>query len=286
MKKETKLVPLKFMSKAQEPFMPVDKGFGYYGLLMETEDRELVQCHECGELFSRLPAHLKSAHGISTREYKEKYELNYETALQASFISEKQSIGGEFRYKLLHGKLNNSEIKAYALKQAEIYRKNKMKRKKFRHTIEMMNKFGTCPAQIEERFTKLVDRYGRALSYTEMIQEDRSLLAALVKRYRSYTNTLVYFGLKGKAQKGHFKWNRKKIQFALKQFVKEKRRLPNARDTKKEALPDYMTIVKYFDNNWYKAKQFAFDYLRKIDEPASNAYDDNLNRISLGYKIT
>lgn len=286
--KNTKLIPCKFMQKAQEPFMQVPKGYGYYGVLMETEDRNYVQCHECGELFVSLPSHIRHTHKLTAREYKEKYELNYGTALQSSFTSEKQSIGGEFMYKLNKGiKLSNKEIKKYALKKRnELRRLSKRDKSRFRHTVEMMNKFGTCPDQIQERFTKLVDKYGGAPSYTDMIKEDWALLSSLSKRYNGYTNALVYFGLRGKAMRGHQNWNKKMIELALKKFVDEKRRLPNPRDTKVGPLPDYMTIRKYF-KDWWKAKRYSFEYLTKIDPMSANAYDDkNLRRISLNFRIT
>lgn len=54
-------------------------------------DGERVQCHWCGKWYKRLIGHLKPAHGISAREYKEHYGLNRGTPLEATELTKTRS---------------------------------------------------------------------------------------------------------------------------------------------------------------------------------------------------
>jgi hypothetical protein len=63
----------------KEPFMKVENGHGYFGVLLQDETRERVQCHSCGEWHKRLTNwHVKRCANMTITEYKKKYHLNIE----------------------------------------------------------------------------------------------------------------------------------------------------------------------------------------------------------------
>lgn len=248
--------------KVQAPFMPVSQGHGYLGTLLYDENEDKIQCHECGDWFERLAPHLQSDHLLKARDYKEKYELNYTTALQIPSVSRKQSIRSEFMHRLNFETVGKEEIKQ---KMRDMQRKGVLSRKRrnFRFTVEMMNKYGSCPKQIEERFVNIIEKLGHTPSFDELRKEDHSLLSVLYRRFKSYRNALAYFGLKGKRRFSHKEYGRKNIKLALEKFVDEERRLPNPQDTKTGFLPDYETVRKYFGGSWIKARAYAYKILKE-----------------------
>lgn len=72
-----------FIGFAKEPLMQNENGIGYQGVKIQTDNRELIQCYECGMWLSRINSrHLKRCSNlVNTKQYKEKYGLNYKTAL-------------------------------------------------------------------------------------------------------------------------------------------------------------------------------------------------------------
>ena len=71
------------VSRAGQPV-----GAGVYGRVEETPDGRLV-CHECGEAYLSLAAHILLAHGLSAAEYREVYEIPRTTRLVAARIRER-----------------------------------------------------------------------------------------------------------------------------------------------------------------------------------------------------
>jgi len=60
-------------------------GYGRYGVMDRDEDS--VLCHECGERFESVGAHLKSAHGMTAREYRDRHGIPRTTPLVCERIS-------------------------------------------------------------------------------------------------------------------------------------------------------------------------------------------------------
>lgn len=271
--------------KIVAPYMPAPKGnFGFLGTLLYDDVEDKIQCHECGEWYKSVSAHI-SFHGLRAREYKEKFELNYGTALNIPSLGESHSIRAEFFNKLNFGKISKKEIKARAKKMSKLSNEVKKARReqgvKTRWTIEMMNRYGSCPRQVEERFTTIVDELGHTPTWDEMHAKDAALLAILHRRFKGYGNALEYFGLKGKRRFYIANYGRASIEMALKKFIDDNKRLPNPKDTKMGFLPDYTTISRYFDGGWNEAKRWCFEYLEKKYKKESRVYDEKLRRISI-----
>lgn len=147
----------------KEPLRKIEKakGYGFYGTVALSPDRELVQCHICGNLFPNVGAHLHR-HRVSATKYKEMYGLNSTTALIGDGIREamqKKAVkmfDGTLPAHLVeyNKKVQNGEIKHKA------HGKNTM-------TLEVRNKLGLCPEQVLERIQALKDTLGHVPSLDE-----------------------------------------------------------------------------------------------------------------------
>lgn len=139
--------------KYKEPFMPFESGYGYEGVLMLDGDKDVIQCHFCGEWFATLQHHLKKEHNMGVSEYKDKVGLAQTTAL----ISE------GFRATLIA----NGDALAKRMKNLRSPHKRSQKTKDKisaglkKHTRETQNITGTCPAQLIARLRAKHDELGR-----------------------------------------------------------------------------------------------------------------------------
>lgn len=268
---------------AKEPLMASPSGIGYLGVLLYDDVEDKVQCSECGQWYKTLGIHLRD-HKITAREYKEKYELNYGTALAIPSISDAKSVRHEFMWKLNNEDLTPEEIHKAAVKRGMAGGKksadNMRRRGKMRLTVEMMNRFGTCPKQLEERFIQAVEKIGHTPSWDELYTYDASLLATLFKRFKGYTNALTYFGLKGKRRVISANYTVEEIEGCIEKFVNDYKRLPNPKDTKLGYLPDYMTVVRHM-GSWKQAKEYAYEILKKEYPHEATVYDKDLRRIAI-----
>lgn len=270
--------------KVREPLIqiPPEEGFGYKGVVLVDDVTGHLQCHVCGELFSDLSNHVRK-HKISSREYKEKFDLNYSTALKSEQFLQNQSHRMSYLHKLLYTDMTTEQISEIARKRGrlgaaanrKIAKERRKKKLEYRYTLEMKNRFGTCPAQIEERFTRIVENLGRAPTFDELKEIDHSLLSVLFRRFKSYSNALVYFGHSPKKKKGLTTYGIKAITLAIKEFVKKNKRLPTPRDTKTSFLPDYDTLVKYF-GSWEAVKNVAMLSLKRYAPRFVHLYDSRM----------
>lgn len=71
------------------PRVGAPSGFGRYGYL--DGDDSTIMCHECGQLFSSLGAHLSSQHGLTAREYKVRHGLPLGKGLISPALHRSQS---------------------------------------------------------------------------------------------------------------------------------------------------------------------------------------------------
>ena len=280
-----------YPEKVTPPYMSVKEGYGYFGTMLYSETEDKVQCHICGELFNDVGRHIIPAHKIKPSEYREKFSLNTSSILSTPTVSEKRSLRAEFNNNLLYGELTSEEVTKLAKERAELSKQARKKMKyKQRWTVEMMNRYGSCPQQIEERFARVVEENeGIAPSWDELYAKDASLLAILCKRFKGYSNALIYFGFKTKNRLPIYQKSKKLRSLAeygheaiielIEKFVDKHQRLPNPKDTKIGLLPDYDTIRKYFDGDWYKMKEFAWRRLALTNPERANDYDEKFRRI-------
>ncbi len=135
------IVPL---YKATPPYTRNMTGFGYLGVIMWNDKKNLIQCHVCGNWMKSLSHHISRIHHIKTKEYRKEYGLLVTTPLSTPEIHEQKSkMSSNNYYKYLHGVLVNHS-------QHRGGRKIKTMR------AQELNRKGNCPLQIEDRVRKLM----------------------------------------------------------------------------------------------------------------------------------
>ena len=86
-----------YKDEIHEPYMENDNGIGIKGGVLYNDLEDKIQCSECGEWFRFLGGHTPSAHKITAREYKDKYELPQNIPLCTPKISFQRSQEAETR---------------------------------------------------------------------------------------------------------------------------------------------------------------------------------------------
>lgn len=176
---EHELAPSGFVRlyRYKEPFMPVEKGFGYQGVLLMDGSGKTVQCHICGEWMAYIGfRHLKS-HQTNANQYKDRFGLDQTTAL----VSE------EHRKKLL----NHVPPKAKPWSDRTEKEKEAIRAKARatwdRLSREKQNQRGTCPAQLVDRLRKKKEELGREPMRKEIVSwvpTLESVFGSLAEAYR------------------------------------------------------------------------------------------------------
>lgn len=184
-----------YVGVAKSPLMPVKKGFGYMGVLMQDSEREKVQCHHCGIWMKKISTfHTMKCLKIDMREYKKKYGL----FLSKGLVSDKTSLA--LTKNCLKGLLSAEKMEARFGQKNNIQGRNGWDYS----SIQKMNRLGTCPLQMKQRLYEFI------LSNRELPSQGnrgRSIYKILTKRYGRWGRALKEHGLPFLARKGtNMKW--------------------------------------------------------------------------------
>ncbi|MCP3684685.1 MAG: MucR family transcriptional regulator [bacterium] len=179
-----------YIGLAKEPLMKTESGIGFQGVKLQSENRELIQCNECGKWCKILTVkHLKE-HGMTLVEYKKKYGFNKRTAL----CSDEQSrIRSARIIDTIHGIPNTPP-------QRELMKLREGKQKKT-SSIEEQNNLGTCPLQLKTAFINHINRFRKiptGLSHHDGYVQ----LPTVIRRFGSLNNALKEWGLPTKHKMG------------------------------------------------------------------------------------
>lgn len=122
----------------KEPFMPAaDNGHGFQGVLIQNDDRDLIQCHTCGVWMSFINGnHLISCSGMTSYQYKEKYGFNIKFGL----VSDELAL-----------QLTKNVMRTNRTRSRVVIPKSTDRRRRSRSSVQYQNSVGTCPLQIKER---------------------------------------------------------------------------------------------------------------------------------------
>ena len=91
-----------------EPF------FGELGVLAESEDGELVQCHICGCWYRSVGHHAYHSHSLSAAQYREKFGFNRGKSLASKiYIALAREKSGAYLRKNFSGKFSELLKKGY-----------------------------------------------------------------------------------------------------------------------------------------------------------------------------
>lgn len=150
----------------KEPFRPVEDGYGYYGTLTVDESETFVQCHVCGFFFKWLPSHLRE-HGLTGREYKDKYGLMLKTTLLTESANKEWSQKRMYNYTPGHRKQAQ-----YAVALATASRTSgDSAGKSGKLALEYYNKFGLCPDQVIDKYLTLKQKLGKDPTFKQIARE-------------------------------------------------------------------------------------------------------------------
>ena len=151
----------------KEPLTKVSKGHGYYGVLLQSEDGQYIQCHVCGKLFKHMSGHLKT-HKLNTKEYRKKFKISLMTALSSESMRWNLK---RATMKWFHN-LSEDEKIEYRRKNNERLRAALKKRGKGqpKKSLEGYNKDGTCPDQLLQKIKDVAKELEKTPSLREFVK--------------------------------------------------------------------------------------------------------------------
>lgn len=231
----------------KEPLKPIpkNKGFGYYGTVALTDDKEFVQCHICGNLFANVGMHL-TLHKVNARTYKDTYGLAQMTAL----ISEPERRRLQERsVNKMGGKLPD-HLKEYNHKvQQGLIKHNGNKSKdgvnRGGWSLEKRNIEGKCPEQVLEKIRELADKLGTTPSYDEFIREyNYQFMGAIKFQHNTWTDAVHKLGMKTKDELR--RPDKDSLIQELQDFQKQYGRIPMTSDFNRGLLRDRGVFIRIF----------------------------------------
>lgn len=189
-----------FVGVAKSPLMPAKKGYGYLGVLLQTDNRTLVMCHECGKWMRYInKTHLES-HGLDKKQYCKKYGLFITNGLLSDEMSQSQAERG--RQNILKLNRENPEYAQQIRAEAGRRRKGQLRSQTGSDTVEYKNRYNTCERQIGYRLIEWVKKYKDLPSRSNKKGDGASISKVLFRRYGSVNNGFQHYGLPVRYRKG------------------------------------------------------------------------------------
>jgi hypothetical protein len=240
----------------KQPLKAVEDGFGYLGTLAQTEDKQLVQCHICGELCANLGIHAYFRHGMKALEYRTKFQLGRTTPLCSDAWSEKCKQSKIKMWEALSGA--EKEARRELMRQAQ----QKTKRVGNPRSLESLNKDGMCPDQLIEKIQDLEKKLNHSPSHAEFVTEyGGKYTGAITRTFGTWNGAKKMAGLlpcKSGSKVPHNKsrYSNDVLLEFLRTAYKEKGVVPTYSDWKKGFLPSYYLYQHRF-GSIVKARQLA-----------------------------
>lgn len=182
--------------KGIPPFMKYEKGFGYYGVLLEKEETGELQCHLCGHTCLNIAQHLRHKHqNITAKDYRIETGLSLTTPLMSE--STRKKIKNNFLN--LTEKKQAQIIKRLQRLNKELH-KNYKKQRTSKASLEVNNKYGTCPEQVKSQFISIYNQLGRIPNRNELSHKLRYIIE---DRFGSYEEAVVAWGISRQEYKEH-----------------------------------------------------------------------------------
>lgn len=270
---KVKIIPYKdtflTLMNYKEPLKTIEGGFGYHGCLLSTQDGTKVQCAICGGLYSELSKHLTAKHKMTSREYKEKFGLAYQTSLISEDIREKR--------KQVTLRWIKEMEKKHGMSWREILIKNSKKGNENRGKgrfqpkiqLETKNKRGTCPDQLLDRVKKMAEELGHTPSKKEFIDATgtQRYVHLIYTTFGSWTKALEMLGMQPKDNKGNKserglgrnEYTDEYLLEMLDTFYKTNNKIPTETDCRRGLLPASDVFRRHF-GSLPKARELAGIY--------------------------
>jgi hypothetical protein len=171
---------------AKRPLMKNEEWFWYKWVILQSENRALIQCNECGDWYKLIPtSHLKT-HWLTRDEYKLKYWLNKTQALVSDTYS---MFYAENIIKVIpKNKINRPSNSFENYKRTRPVKYN---------TEQMKNNKWTCDLQLKTRFIDYLIWHHRYPPY------NKYSYSSLKDRFWNINNALKEYWLPTREQKWH-----------------------------------------------------------------------------------
>lgn len=254
---EQKIDGFKPIYKGIPPFMSFDKGFGFYGVLLEQEETGKLQCHLCGKCVFSIAKHLYHRHKqYSAKDYRIETGLNLTTPI----VSEKTR-------KLIKNNFLNLDVK----KQQEVIsrlrnlnkklHKNPKRQRESKASLQLNNSYGTCPEQVKSQFYEIYFKLKRIPKWSELTGKLRYIIES---RFGAYEEALVSWGIPRKEYREHVlngqenarkvreskdyfpKYSKKDVEDQYIGFFELKKRLPTWGEVKMYGMAGRIPFYRVF----------------------------------------
>lgn len=169
--------------KSIPPFMAIDNGFGFQGVVMYDDAEDKVQCHICGAWFGNLGQHVKRAHDIECDEYKINHGLSLRTAMCSKKISAAHRKSGLRLYASKASGLIRASKKNK--KRRRLMAMNQVNRQKPNTSIQSKNARALCDLQIRARYEVVKKIAGRVPVHSDFKKHDPKLYGTCLMRFGS-----------------------------------------------------------------------------------------------------
>ncbi|MES2224173.1 MAG: hypothetical protein V4469_04550 [Patescibacteria group bacterium] len=236
----------------KEPLKPITKGYGYYGVILSNKDGSAIQCHICGEMKSSLSTHIRNVHRMVIRDYKEKFQLAYKTALISEVLRTKLKVR-TVNWLNSMSLEQREAYKADAKKRFMIWQKKDfLKRKQPKHTLETKNKRGTCPDQLIAKIQEVGKAVGHSPSKEEFIDywKSQKFVHIIYKTFGSWNKAKEMAGYDNlSTNKKGGRWHiyeKDELLEYLKIFYQENGRAPTGTDCRRGLVPDGGIYKRHF----------------------------------------
>lgn len=244
--------------KGVPPFMKYEDGYGFYGVLLEEEATGKLQCHLCGETVLSISTHIRHKHkNITAREYRIKTGLSLTTPLVSE--STRKKIKNNFLN--LTAEKREEIINRLRGLNKKLHTEKTKKQREAKASIQVNNRYGTCPEQVKSQFWELYTKLNRLPNWTELSGRLRYIIET---RFGSYEEAIVVWGVPreeyrehitnakinaqtARAEQDYFpKFTREEVIKAYQDFFKLKKRLPTWGEVKLNGLPGRVPFNRVF----------------------------------------
>ena len=235
----------------KEPLTPIKNGYGYYGTVGYSKNKELVQCHECGLGYRSLSSHIP-AHKMTATDYREKYKLAGSTKLIGEAtrellvdVYERQKHKFVANLKRVHTKAITGSIEHNKSRIGTVI------------SLETRNKRGNCPDQLLDMIRKLKEELGRMPSVKDFqAKYDTKHTGTIYYTFGSWVKACEMAGLKSYKQERAERYNDDKLIEYLQLFYRQHGKTPRSSDMHRGILPSPNVFIRRF-GSLNKARMFA-----------------------------
>jgi hypothetical protein len=231
--------------------IPKGKGYGYYGVVMTTENGDAIQCHVCGELFVNLNSHLIK-HKMSVNEYKRKYKL----AGSNNLLCEQEKMRLRNKTLTMLKNMSEEEKMLWEEKRKKALKNYKHKAHGKKITLETKNKRGICQDQLLDKISQCKNEIKKTPSKKDFNQwaDTQKYTHRIYQEFGSWKNALTLLGLQPNKPQSNGKkprYTREDLLERLRIFAQDFNKIPTETDFKSGLLPDsdvYRRRWKTIDN--------------------------------------